>query len=238
MTMLLALAELELDRIRENWSTAQQYAVNRGVHIASRAPTGYRRRDNGVLEPVKRDAAVIADVFRRRAAGASLSELARLLEQRKVRGPYQQDRETPHWTQSAVSKLLDNPVYTGEARSGKYRKPDAHQAIVTRDEWQAAQGSHSVTPLRSPDGALLSGILRCAGCRYVMKPDYSMKADGSKLRQYRCRGDHAAGRCPERATVSVHLIEPYVEQLFLDKLVRRGVRVHGEPQRKTFRRPG
>ena len=62
--MILALAQLALDRVRGNWARAQEFAVRRGIHIASRPPTGYS----------------IAEVYRRRAAGASWTELALILE--------------------------------------------------------------------------------------------------------------------------------------------------------------
>jgi DNA invertase Pin-like site-specific DNA recombinase len=217
-TIMLAFAELELDNIRDSWATAQKLAVERGVHVASRTPTGYRRGRDGRLEPVKKDAAAVRDVFRRRAAGASWRELADLLMQRRVRGPY----ANPQWTTSAVSKLVANPVYTGEARSGRHRKPDAHPAIVSKAEWQAAQGARSASVPRSEEGALLSGILRCGGCRYVLKPDTMNRRNGEKLRHYRCRGEHAAGRCPQPASVLGRVIEPFVEALFLGALGPKG----------------
>jgi site-specific DNA recombinase len=226
MHMLLALGELELDRIRENWSTAQRLAVERGVHVASRPPTGYKRRSDGRLEPVKRDAAVVAEVFRRRGAGAPYGELTTLLEQKRVRGPY----DNPHWTTAAVSKLLQNPVYLGEARSGKHRKKDAHPAIVSEQEWRAAQGARSVSPLRSGEGALLAGLLRCAGCRYVLKPDTMRDRDGSTIRHYRCRGDHAAGRCPAPSSVLGRVIEPYIVERFFAELAPRGILARGQAE--------
>lgn len=230
MHMLLALGELELDRIRESWATAQRLAVERGVHVASRPPTGYRRGEDGRLELAKRDAAVVGDVFRRRAQGAPLSDLARLLSERKVRGPY----DNPHWTAAAVSKLLRNRAYTGEARSGVHVKAGAHPPIVTEAEWQAAQGGRSVSPLRSREGALLAGLLRCAGCRYVMKPDTMRDRDGETVRIYRCRGDHAAGRCPARSAVMGRIIEPYVVARFLDELVPGGTLARGKAERREL----
>lgn len=212
--ILGAVAQWELEQRRQTWAEAQARAVDRGVHIASRPPTGYRRGAGGRLEPSKREAAVVAEVFRRRASGASWRECADLLTRRGVRGPYGSDQ----WTTSAVSKLVANPVYTGEARSGVHRKASAHAAIVTTSEWQAAQGARSASVPRSGEGALLSGILRCGGCRYVLKPDTMKGRDGEKLRLYRCRGEHAAGRCPEPSSVLGRVIEPHVESLFLDAL--------------------
>jgi hypothetical protein len=41
--ILTLIAELELDRITEGWSTAVQAAVARGVHISATPPAGYRQ---------------------------------------------------------------------------------------------------------------------------------------------------------------------------------------------------
>jgi len=211
-TMMLAIAELERDRIRASWATAQEEAVRRGIHIASRVPTGYKRGADRRLEPDVRAAGTVADAFRWRARGKSYREIATLLEKRSVRGPY----DNQHWTTAAVAKLLANPVYLGQARSGRHVCEDAHPAIVTRPEWEAAQGVKTIQPARSEDGALLAGILRCAGCRYVLKPDTMLDANTLEhLRNYRCRGDHAAGKCPSRASSLGRVIEPYVVEQFL-----------------------
>src|ERR1041385_5122088 len=47
--ILTLIAELELERIRENWDSAVSSAVTRGVHISARPPTGYRRDESGRL---------------------------------------------------------------------------------------------------------------------------------------------------------------------------------------------
>jgi site-specific DNA recombinase len=217
--MIEVLAQLELDRVRDTWARAQESAVRRGIHVASRLPTGYRRGADGRLEPVETAAPVIADVFRRRAAGASWKELAGILEDAGVVGPY----ASPTWTTGAVRSIIENPVYTGQARSGQHRKDGAHPALVSAEEWRAAQLTRpTVSPLRSPAGALLAGLLRCAGCRYVMKSDTITGRDG-KLRQYRCRGEHAAGRCPNPTSVLAHVVEPHVVAAFLAALGPDGV---------------
>ena len=217
--MILALAQLEVDRIRDTWARAQESAVNRGVHIASRLPTGYRRGADGRLEPVESAAPTIADMFRRRAAGASWKELAGILEGAGIVGPY----GGTAWTTGAVRNVIENPVYTGQARSGQHHKDGAHPALVSEAEWRAAQLTRrTVSPLRSPSGALLAGLLRCAGCRYVMKPDTITSREGN-LRQYRCRGEHAAGRCPAPTSVLAHVVEPRVVAAFFAELGPDGV---------------
>jgi hypothetical protein len=45
--ILTLIAELELEGIKENWTTAVTRAVERGIHISRYTPTGYQRNDDG-----------------------------------------------------------------------------------------------------------------------------------------------------------------------------------------------
>src|ERR687888_1785199 len=92
--ILTLIAELELERIKENWSTAVRSAVERGVHISARPPTGYRRDERGRLVVEEPAASAIREVFRRRALGASYAALARYLDEQGVRPA----TGNPHWS--------------------------------------------------------------------------------------------------------------------------------------------
>jgi hypothetical protein len=121
-----------------------------------------------------------------------------------VRTPYGAE----HWTSRSMAHLISNRVYLGEARSGEFVLPDAHEPLVDVGIWHAAQRPRSV---RSASGTtLLAGLLRCAGCRYVMKPGSVRDRKGRKVRQYHCRGRRAAGDCGARAAVMGSVIEPWV----------------------------
>ena len=212
LRLMLVLAEWELDRIRENWRVARERAVHRGVHIASRAPTGYRRRKDGVLELDPESAPVVRQVFECKAAGASWRELAALLNEAGVATPY----GSPYWRPRAVSHVIENRAYLGEARHGEFSNADAHPALLDRTTWDRAQAVRGPPAARSNEPALLAGLLRCAGCRYVMKPDRMKLRNGENVRMYRCRGEHAAGKCDDRASALGTVIEPYVEDLFFE----------------------
>lgn len=213
LRLMLTFAEFELDRIRENWDGAQARAVSRGVHVASRVPTGYVKRDeDGRLEPDASAAPIIRELFTRRAAGVGWTTLANWMNTTGIVGPY----GNSHWTNSTLAAIIGNRVYLGEARSGKYSHPQAHAPIVSRAEWEAAQGVRTVATGRNGDGALLAGLVRCAGCRYVVKADTMRGRDGERLRIYRCRKHHPAGECPAPATIMGRILEPWVEARFLD----------------------
>jgi DNA invertase Pin-like site-specific DNA recombinase len=205
--LFAALGELELARIRENWNAARKSAVARGIHVSGKVPTGYRRDEDRVLEPDPHSGPVIHELFRRRATGISWAQLARFLEEEKVVTPW----DNEHWTVASVSTIIRNRVYLGEARAGNIVNPDAHEAIVTLAEWQAANKARGVHPGRSGKGTgLLSGVLRCGGCSYAMKPKMGRTRHGKDFLEYGCKPDKAGGRCPAPASVKASVIEPFV----------------------------
>jgi hypothetical protein len=217
--ILTLIAELELERIKESWSTAIREAVGRGVHISARPPTGYARDESGRLVVEERAATAVREVFRRRALGASWAELARYLDEEGVQPP----TGNPHWSKVGVSGLLKNPVYLGQARSGKVVKENAHEALINRAEFGAAQPV-TKSLLKQRDGsvasqAMLGGLVRCAGCGHTLKiTGNSDRKSGQRYPIYYCTGRYASGLCPERATVRASIVDAYVEEQVLQAL--------------------
>jgi site-specific DNA recombinase len=220
--ILTLIAELELERIKENWSTAVREAIGRGVHISARPPTGYVRDPTGRLVLVESAASAVREVFRRRALGASYAELARFLEQEGVLPP----TGNPHWSGTGIAGLLRNRAYLGEARSGTIVNREAHEPIVTQAEFDAAQGQRSL--LAAPElslssEALLKGIARCAGCGHTLKISGSFdKAQGRRVPNYYCVGRYAKGHCHSRASISAAKLDPYVESQVIAALQAEG----------------
>src|SRR5215213_7153376 len=105
--ILTLIAELELERIKESWSTAVSEAVKRGVHISARVPAGYRKDKTGRLVRDEPAASAIGELFRRRAVGASWTELAGFLEELGVFAA----TGNPHWSANGIASLIKNPVY-------------------------------------------------------------------------------------------------------------------------------
>jgi hypothetical protein len=214
--ILSLIAELELERIKENWGSAIRSAVDRGIHISARVPTGYRKDGDGRLVRDEPAATVVAEVFRRRAAGASYTELAGFMEGQGVLP----STGNPHWSSMGVRGLLNNPVYLGQARSGKVTNDTAHEALVTKAEFDAAAQSRSV--FRARDGsiasqALLGGLARCAGCGHTLKITGGGPA-GNRYATYYCTKRYARGACSEPATIRASYLDEYVESRVLAAL--------------------
>jgi site-specific DNA recombinase len=217
--ILTMIAELELERIKESWATAITRAVDRGIHISSRPPTGYERDENKRLVPVEPAASAVKEVFRRRALGASWVKLAQYLDEQGIITP----RGNVHWSKVGVSGLIKNPAYLGQARSGSIVKEGAHEALVSRAEFDAAQ-SVKKSLLTPRDGslagkAMLGGLARCAGCGHTLKiTGNTDKKRGERYPMYYCTGRYASGPCPSRANVRSSLLDAYVEEQVLHAL--------------------
>jgi recombinase/recombinase-like zinc beta ribbon protein len=218
------IAELELERIKESWGTAVRKAVDRGVHISARVPTGYRQEklERGKAGRLLRDepaASVVAEVFRRRALGASYTDLAAYLDEQGV-AP---SGGGASWSVTGVRNLLKNAVYLGQARSGAVVNDQAHEPLVTRAEFDAAQSARTqLQPGR--DGsvssqALLGGLARCAGCGHTLKiTGNTVKKTGQRYPVYYCTGRYGKGLCPSKASIRASYLDDYVEQRVLKAL--------------------
>jgi site-specific DNA recombinase len=197
--LLAGLAEEELDARREGFRQARQRSVERGVPNG-RAPLGYRKREDGRLEIVEREAKIVREVFEQRAAGLAFSEIAR----------------RQGWSHSSARQILSNVAYLGVARSGEYVNEKAHPPIVSRALWDAAQAGRKhqgPPPGETTKDRLLLGLARCAGCGKTLKVVRRPRADGSYAVSYFCK--NAASRpCPERAFVHAEELDAFVADWF------------------------
>jgi DNA invertase Pin-like site-specific DNA recombinase len=183
-TMHFAMGENELERYRETSAVVHRRAiVEKGRHMGP-APFGYTRDSDGRLV-VDEDRAPFARlVFERRAEGAGWVQISRELAQRGVR-----QHDGRYLNPYMLRRMVRRRVYVGEAHHGEHVHHDAHPAIIEAGLWAAANRS---TPAvrsapavkdRAHSESLLRGLLRCAGCRYVLK------------RQPGRRGEHPRWLC-------------------------------------------
>ena len=200
LQIVLVFAELERERIREEWNTTKRRAITRGVYIGPNVPLGYRRRKNGILEPDPTTAPIARELFARRATGASLGELAAWLDQAAPR--------PSTWTKGTVSKMLKSRIYLGEIRQGGIVNTDAHEALIRRSTWESAQPRRKSEPWQRSSGNLLSGLLICKSCGNPLSR--------TSTRYYGCRARRSGGVCPRPVQISITLADDHVAQAFLE----------------------
>ena len=214
--MLFVFAEFVRATIKESWAISARKAIERGVHISPAPYFGYYKGEDGRLIP-NPEAPLAVEVFERR--GLNREPWAQIAGWLNEVAP----KEKGQWVAAAVQRLCANRIYRGEAsryvkQNVDGRDPivnrDAHAALVSEELWRASQMVRTATGRKTPPALLLSGVARCAGCRYRMSKGSGPK--GEVL--YRCRGAHASGQCQERALIKADALDEYVEEAFLDGL--------------------
>ena len=197
----------------ESWDIATERAIARGIHFTNSVPLGYHRENGNGLVPDRDTAPLVAELFRRRAQRASWKQLAAWLNAEVPRA------DGRRWTGRNIATMIGNRAYLGEAFHGKHRNLDAHEAIVTIPEWEAANAINGGPGAIRGSSALLAGIIRCAGCRYAMRRTrikYKLaNGETRRVETYSCQRNHTGGECPAPAHVMAHTIEPLVVWHFL-----------------------
>jgi DNA invertase Pin-like site-specific DNA recombinase len=210
--VFLGMGRMQLRRYSDQFAAAKSKAVRESIWPTNTPPRGYRLRHrkaggDGRLHVDREAARKVVRAFEARAAGEPWRVVAEILGV----------------GYSGAAKVIRNRAYLGEialrVNGEVVVNEDAHEPIVTRDLFEAAQIVHA-RPARGVHGpALLAGLVRCFSCQRTMTPDL---AHGQ--RSYRCRGHASGRRCSAPAWISQARLEPYVESAVLAHL-RAEVRV-------------
>ena len=215
-TIMLALAELEVARTAEDARASRARTIARGVHVCASPPTGYLRIPGAGLTPDPAQAPLIIAAYQRRTAGATYGEIGRFLAAAGATTA----RGGSSWSAKAVHKLLQNPVYLGEAFAADTRNPAAHPPLIRRGLWLGALAAASSARAQAHGETLLAGIVRCAGCCHVLGTNHGFSHNGARPGQliYRCRRLHRAGACPVPAAARGEALEEAVVRAFFAQL--------------------
>jgi DNA invertase Pin-like site-specific DNA recombinase len=210
----MAIAENYLSRSREKWAEAQRHAVEKGIYTERYIPAGYEKREDRRLY-LSPDAPIIKQAWQMRIAREPTRRIVHLLNEKLPR---------PNgglWLDATVELMFPKRIYVGELSRRGVTNKEACEPLVSEAEWQAAQITRKKTGPRTQKENLLTGIIRCAGCRYAMTPaETSVKRGSGRtyVAVYRCRPEHAPGRCPSPSSITRKSVEPYVEDAFRSEM--------------------
>jgi site-specific DNA recombinase len=213
VNFLMAVAQHQRDVAKRNFAKARAGAVATGIWPAPLVPVGYRLRGSKDrrLVPDERLAPIVASAFDLAAAGVGPSSVGDYLASQGAATAM----GSKTWSKQAVAYLLANRVYIGEVRSGDFINTDAHQPIVDRATFEAAQRPRRQLG-RARGTYLLSGLARCFNCRHALQGTVSSRG----RRRYRCTRRHAGGLCPDPVSCNADELEAIIEREFFG-LVRR-----------------
>ena len=170
-------------------------AAKQGRHTGSVAPFGYDRMktESGTYLVInKKEAPIVRKMFNMASKGSSYSEIASFLNNRGIK-----TRSGNPFTIDTIRYMIHNKIYMGVKEFNKRRdrgkfnpfygvvKVDVpNLAIVSQDEWEAAQKGIKRTRKRKARMTyLLSGVLYC---KYGHKMTGSTYNASSKSGRYRC----------------------------------------------------
>ncbi|MFZ1924764.1 MAG: recombinase family protein [Solirubrobacteraceae bacterium] len=198
LTVLLAVSTLERDNMVAGWQTAKRRAIERGAKI-SPTPYGYQRMTDGRLEPDPDQARHAIEAYGIAASQDVSAACVYLAENAPGRT----------WTTSTVRRMLGSRTYLGESRNGTAINTGAHDPLVSRSIWEAAQ--REPRRRRSAAAFPLSGLAHCATCGAPLVGSRG----GPMIRTYRCSATQSlrrGKRCPRGAFVNAEPLEEYVRE--------------------------
>jgi hypothetical protein len=186
------------------FETAKETALEKGQYLARRPPVGFQwNEDAGEAYDPKRAshalaigeaAPTVAEMFRLRPTGVSDTGLARYLE----------ERTGISYDPRSIAAMFKNRAYVGERIYAGQVTAGAHPAIVTEEEWMAAQRKPRGVK-RSGTKSLLAGIARCATCGRKLSLDRS-----GSTPTYRCPRDGKRPKCPAPASIRADVLDEWV----------------------------
>lgn len=208
ISVLSAVAEIERDNILVQTMAGRRQKAKEGKWNGGFAPYGYKLVD-GKLEMAEDEAEVIKliyDLYLHTTKGAPA--IAAELNKRGITKKVRQNGTMSTFTSSFITKVIDNPVYSGMLAYGR-RKTEKiqgernkyhivptkdymlnegiHEGLVTIDEWNQCQAKRkkigrSHEKLYSLEHEhLLSGIVKCPVCGMPLYGNVARKknADGT-----------------------------------------------------------
>jgi DNA invertase Pin-like site-specific DNA recombinase len=225
VTILFAVAEMQSERISEDWRNAHEQRRKRGeAHLASgllgydtrrEQPDGSKVKGARIVGVNLDEAAAVRLAFEMRAEGFGPGAIRDRLHDEGFRP----SRGGEWFAASTLTQMLRNPTY-----AGLLRMPDGelvrapHEPIVPLDLWERVQNrpKQPVRPRRaSSDTSFLVGVVFCSGCGTRMK----FQRRGDRPPVFRCWARQRSGSCPTpgQSILARRLEEYVVEQLLLDR---------------------
>lgn len=192
--ILGSVAQGEAERLGERVSAQKAQRALRGIpHKGRHRLFGY---DND-WQPVPEEAAIVSEMFLRRARGESTTSIARDLTTRGVKTVSGRD-----WTSGVLGETLTKHVYAGKVSfKGEVVADSIYPALVDLDTFNAAQSNLANDSAGTNTRRyLLSGILHCGHCATAMK--------GNPTNQmYRCSTTYGGcGRLSVRIALADHWV--------------------------------
>ena len=196
-----AIARDQWKRYQANFARATKNAVENGKHMG-RAPYGYRKGEDGILQIHSEEAKTVRAIFKGRIAKRSFIALAREFGM----------------TETRIRSILTGEAYLGTVQHGAFVKLDAHKPIVDRLTFDQANEINRQQTFNAKTGSpasktLSAGLAECSECGYKLIVSTTTKrANGKQYLNLVCRNP----LCSADKMVSISATK--VDAVILDSL--------------------
>lgn len=216
--LLAVFAQLEREQIKERTKMGRIARAKQGKYKGGGCiPFGYRYKDDHLYaDPYESD--IVRKMFKWYLNGDTLHSIANKLEDM---GHTNRNGHVRGW--SSVRAILGNAVYTGQTRYGDVVVENTHEALVSKEDFEAVQELRQNRGKNSKDAFkakyLLAGLVYCGCCG----ARYYRRAAGP-------HGKYAYYSCYSRTRQIPHMVKDpncknrHWKQEELDSLVEERVR--------------
>lgn len=177
-----------------------------------------------LMVPHPHDSEGVREAFELHASGKSYQQVATYLNRCGYRPMVRDDgRSLGRFSKETVRSMLQNETYLGFVKYKGELHPGLHPPLVSRELFERSQQvCRDAAVVRQEPGQknlyLLSGLVRCSQCGYVMRGAGEHRLQGGVQRYYRDAG-RERGRACNQKRIKAELVEGPVErQLSLAQL--------------------
>ncbi|MCK4966249.1 recombinase family protein, partial [bacterium] len=210
--IMLTFAQFERELVSERTRDKMLQRADKGMWNGGLIPFGYKTEDKKLVIK-KADAKIVKEVFGTYIESRSIAKVYNDLKGKGIKS-----KSGLPFSKTRIDYTLRNPIYTGKIKyAGKFYQ-GVHQAIVSQDIFELAQGipKKKVRKLRLYKSYPLAGLIECKQCGSKMTPCHTNKNTKGKLRRYyyyRCTSTFKRdwNNCETRQ-VSAERLENYVFQ--------------------------
>jgi site-specific DNA recombinase len=169
MSVMGSVNEFFSDQLGVHVSKSARERAQTGIPVGP-VPFGYRRLGDGAIpQQVESEANALVDAFRARAAGTSMGDIARSLNDSSF-----VTREGKAFTAHALRDILENPFYHGMIRYRHEVYAGKHLPVVSKELFDRVQAQKG--PVKAPrkvwgSAGLLQGMIACGNCGSMLQSD-------------------------------------------------------------------